>query len=331
MAVGAGEALRRASSGTRWHGSHMTHGCNPKHSRSDSCSVHSALPNKQGFMNHLRAKLRASRGIHGSHQTPGRVLPSPSHSTVWSVGRKPPETCAGKMAQSSFCVLNKQNQADSASAQAAPEGIAQGISKGMLLQRTSAPSTENFLAYSHYDLLPPPPLPVSLRGSRDCVAPARRSVMGAATPSMPREAEVRKLKSKTPGQGPLHPQKPTWHTAGGMGYRVIPRQTTSLRDPETPPAYGEKQHQHYYGAGTSPPGTGWPPSAARQGRVSEPAPALPHAGEACPLSESSDSDPRPVPSWLDRHAVFCLKRKRVTQGETSKGPSPSYPHTNRFI
>lgn len=46
----------------------------------------------------------------------------------------------------------------------------------------------------------------------------------------------------------------------------------------------------------------------------------------------SCADPVPaVPSWLDRRAIFCLKRKRFTRGRTSKRPSRSHPHTNRFI
>lgn len=128
-------------------------------------------------------------------------------------------------------------------------------------------------------------------------------------------------------------ERERWHAAGGMGYSTVPPPPPDHipKRPTSPPAHGERQRARVLlGAGASPPGTAWPPPAARWGSLS-PAPAPPHAGQARPQSERSDADPGPVPSWLDRHAIFCLKRKRFTQAKTSKGLSPSHPHTNRFI
>lgn len=50
-----------------------------------------------------------------------------------------------------------------------------------------------------------------------------------------------------------------------------------------------------------------------------------------PLRRGRRSRADPMPSWPDRRAIFCLKRKRFTRGRTCKRPSRSHPHTNRFI
>lgn len=109
----------------------------------------------------------------------------------------------------------------------------------------------------------------------------------------------------------------------GVQYSHIPGR------PSSSPAHGEGERAPGTAWGWC--FTSWPPPAARQGSLS-PALALPaHAGRARPWSKRSNSDPGPVPSWLAGHAIFCLKRKRFTQGKTSKGLSPSHPHTNRFV
>lgn len=104
-----------------------------------------------------------------------------------------------------------------------------------------------------------------------------------------------------------------------------------LRRHTSPPAHGErKRAQTLLWAGASPAGTAWPPPPpARQGSLS-PAPTPPTQGRLIPGARGATLTPGQCPAgWAG--TIFCLKRKRSTQRKTSKGPSPSHPHTNRFI
>lgn len=127
-------------------------------------------------------------------------------------------------------------------------------------------------------------------------------------------------------------ERERWHAAGGMGYSTVPPppRPHPQETHKSPSTWGETKSTGAAGGRCF---TSWHSLASSSSEVGVPEPSSspPHAGQARPQSERSDADPGPVPSWLDRHAIFCLKRKRFTQAKTSKGLSPSHPHTNRFI
>lgn len=167
-----------------------------------------------------------------------------------------------------------------------------------------------------------------------CQAPASPCLQGNASPGGGRTGEAQE--QQRPGRGALHPQEPTWGERAGTqlgawGTVVFPPPKPHPRaTPKSPSMWGERKGMGSAGGWCF---TSWHSlaSSSSEAGVPEPSPSPPGVGQAHPWSERSDSDPGPVPSWLNGHAIFCLKRKRFTQGKTSKGPSLSHPHTNRFI
>lgn len=240
----------------------------------------------------------------------------------------------GSEAASSFYALNKRSRVYSARAWVVPQGKAGGISRDVL-QPIAARSTEEFLTRSHFSSAPGPS--EGRRGlcgrcgevcDGGCCSPAA----GYLPPQQgePRGAGAGKARSSTaldvdhyPYSHPPRERETVSSWGHGVQYSHIPERPSSL------PAHREGERAPGTAWGWC--FTSWPPPAARKGSLS-PALALPaHAGQARPWSKRSDSDPGAVPSWLAGHAIFCLKRKRFTQGKTSKGLSPSHPHTNRFV
>lgn len=302
-------------SGSRRHFSPVTR-CNPRlQSQAAIPGIRALLiqhcqpPEQAGLyesMNHLPAKLRAGPGVQERHQTPGSELPSPAHrqENPGSASRK-----GGSEFAWGFHALNKRTQVYSSRAWAVPQGKAQGINRDTL-QPSSALSTEKFFGLLPFQLTPCPQ--VSLRGSIPCG-------MGAGTaPSLP--------VGQAPGQGPPHLQKPP-RAESSRGTALFPPEHI-LRRPTNPPGHGErKRARTLLGI---PPGTAWPPPPppARQGPLTQPRP--PHAGQAHPGATAATLPPGQCPAGRAA-AIFCLKRKRFTQRKTSEGPSPSHPHTNRFI
>lgn len=98
-------------------------------------------------MNHLPVKLQASRGIH-KHSAP--IAFPPNHAVHWEETPGAASRKDGSEVASSFYALNKGTRVYSAGAWAVPQGKAQGVSKDTL-QPISAPSTEKFLARSHFN------------------------------------------------------------------------------------------------------------------------------------------------------------------------------------
>lgn len=164
-----------------------------------------------------------------------------------------------------------------------------------------------------------------------CQAPASSLPVGQGVPTRGRNGEPRSSRDRDRDHCTY--RNPPGERAGtqlGTGYSPAPPRPHPQETHESPSTWGEKK--------STDTAVGWcfscwhslASSSSGKAGVPEPSPDPPTQGRLIPGARGATLTTGQCPAgWAG--TIFCLKRKRSTQRKTSKGPSPSHPHTNRFI